>query len=269
MDIWIESELSESSVKAMTERREKIIYSASDKTAPIGDLVTGMGLPFAEFIDVAHWMSKRQIQFGVRGFATPRYTTLERFLKRKGKERSGYVWQSTGDSKAPGPLSLYAKPPKDKKTLTLKNLKICTTDTAQRSASSASWQQRRGEPIAERHFRGYGRVPEFGLRFDKGIQLLCEFSTKHDVNYSGKIRGKLNGYDECLPKIERDFNARCIVVFILDVPRDRVRGLVVNHNPSDSFRFTDYETFRKVPIGQSLSAPIYIWNDGKEYALTT
>ena len=66
--------------KASDLSREEIVYSAGDLIRR--DLQSGVGEAVLDFLDVAHWASKRQIQIGVRGFANKKYSTLERLLKR-------------------------------------------------------------------------------------------------------------------------------------------------------------------------------------------
>ena len=89
------------------------------------------------------------------------------------------------------------------------------------------------------------------------------------------MRSKLASYRRTLDKIEEKFNAKAMVVFVLEVDRgvvERWAGLL-RCAPSDGdtfpdpFFFTDYETFLKVPFGQAIEAPIYFWVDGKEYSL--
>jgi hypothetical protein len=54
------------------------------------------------------------------------------------------------------------------------------------------------------------------------------------------------------------------------VPREKVQKFVWEIIPIGlPVFFTDFETFKSVPIGEQLSAPIYIWGeDGKTYPLT-
>ena len=257
--------MGESMVKASDFSREKIIYSASDQGVPIRDLVTGKGLEFSVFMDVAHWASKRQIEIGVRGFSSPRYTTLERFLKtRERNQKLRVAWMRNSKH---GTIKVYAKPQKTK-NFDPENYEdlyhgYCCTECLIRFLMA-----KEGEAIPERALRSYRRVSEFGIRYENGKLLLLEFSTKHDVSYTGKIRGKLNGYDDCLREIERDFNVRATVVFVLDVPRDRVRRIVNAYQPGSAFFFCDFETFLNVPLGEALKSRIYIFKDGKEYPLT-
>ena len=151
------------------------------------------------------------------------------------------------------------------------------------------WRARtESEIIAERFFYGCGIVPEWGIRYPNGKMLLYEFSTKSNFQFSGLMNGKLNAYRRNLEKIEEKFQAKAVVVFVLDIPRTTVERYVGtlrgdvgsaadgdtsapsggDRFPSDPFYFVDYQTFLSVPIGEQLKAPIYFWMDGKEYPLT-
>jgi hypothetical protein len=150
------------------------------------------------------------------------------------------------------------------------------------------WRARtEGEIIAERFFYGCGIVPEWGIRYPDGKILLCEFSTKSNFQFTGLMNGKLNAYRRNLENVEQKFQAKAVVVFVLDIPRSTVErfvGTLKRENgsvadgdlsalyggdgfPFDPFYFVDNETFLKVPIGDQLKAPIYFWMDGKEYPL--
>ena len=238
--------------------REKIVYSAHDQTSGIGDLVGGLNELVMRFMEVAHWATNRQIQIGLRGYYNRRYTTLERLLRRKslrGKLRSGKY----------GKIKIYAKPMKSRGDL-LDTARVyhglSCTECLIRFLTA-----KEGEALPERLFRGYRRVPEFGIRFERNL-LLLEFSTKHDTEYSQKLRGKLSGYDYSLSKIEDDFGAKAVVVFILDVTRERVKQLVEKYKPSEKYVFCDYKTFLEVPMGHALIEPVYIFNDGVERPLS-
>jgi hypothetical protein len=241
--------------------REKLVYSARHFTeGSRSDLQSHLGVTVMEFLETAQWAYNRQIQIGIRGFAEKRYSTLERFLKRmsaKGELRSTYWNHKT---------KVYAKKMKTRGFDLTDAAKIyhglCCTECLIRFMTA-----KEGEPIPERLFRGYGRVPEFGIRYENGKLLLLEFSTKHDVTHTGKIHGKLIGYDDYLREIERDFDASCVVVFVLDVPRDRVKGLVDRYRPNGPYVFSDYSTFLEVPMGQNLISPTWIYPDGTEDSL--
>src|SRR5438093_8537311 len=115
--------------------------------------------------------------------------------------------------------------------------------------------------------------------------LLLEFSTKSNFLYTELMNGKINAYVRNLEKIEEKFQAKAIVVFVIDVPRNTVERFVGSLKrdvgpvadgrtsasaggdsfPFNPFFFTDYETFLKVPLGKQLYEPIYFWSDGREY----
>ena len=122
------------------------------------------------------------------------------------------------------------------------------------------------EVIPEKLFRGFGCVPEWGIRYPNGSILLLEFCTKDNFYFSGNMRGKLEAYKENIWRIEEEFQAEGVVLFVIDIPRDAVKRFVENTD-DDYLFFTDYETFLKAPIGKQLQEPIYIWVDGKEYGL--
>ena len=145
-----------------------------------------------------------------------------------------------------------------------------------------------GEIIAERYFYGLSAaVPEWGIRFPNGKLLLLEWSSEDNFKRTNMMKGKINAYIRHLEKIEEKFQAKAIVLFVIDVPRNTVErfvgtlrredGSVADGDtsafaegdrfPLNPFWFTDYQTFLGVPIGQQLEASIYIWTDGKEYPL--
>ena len=117
-----------------------------------------------------------------------------------------------------------------------------------------------GEIIPSRHFRGMGSVPEWGMKFGDTL-LLYEFCTKD--NYYARLRKKLDAYNKNLPKIEEKYG-KGFVVFVCDVHGDYVK----NFDPKPDWAvFTDYETFKSVPIGNQLTASIYFWKDVGEVPL--
>lgn len=131
------------------------------------------------------------------------------------------------------------------------------------------WANMTGEIIEERFFYGCGCVPEFGIRYPNKKILLFEFSTKSDCERSTKIMNKLAAYKKYLYQIEDKFNSEPLIVFVLDIPKEKISKLVDKVKPVDiPVFFTDYETFKNVPIRRQLSTPIYIWGeDGKTYPL--
>ena len=246
----------ETLVNESRKSRGKVVYQARDYSH--SDLQSHLWVDVRNFLEVAHWATNPQIQIGVRGYASRRYTTLERLLKsktRSGDIRSGMYGKSR----------IYAKPIKTR------NFDLLDTDSVYHGLSCTEclirlMTPKEGDPLPEKAFRGYRRVPEFGILYKKTLSLV-EFSTKHDTEYSQKIRGKLIGYKECLTAIEHDFNTKAIVVFILDVTRDKVRRIIEKYRPEGQFFFCDFKTFKNTKLGDALISPIWIWTDGKEYSL--
>ena len=118
-----------------------------------------------------------------------------------------------------------------------------------------------GEIIPERYFRGFGIVPEWGIKYSESL-LLFEFCTRDNASRSGLVNQKVAMYQKNLPNIEERFGGQGTVLFVLDIPREKIK-------PTGEFCFfTDYETFKTVPYSQQLTASIYIWGgDGKTYPL--
>jgi hypothetical protein len=118
--------------------------------------------------------------------------------------------------------------------------------------------------------------------------LLFEFCTKSNFLFSNNMKGKLSAYRRHLADIEMKFDREAIVLFVIDIPRDKVERFVGNLKrsvgsvadgeqsaspegdrfPLLPFFFTDYETFLEVAIGKQLTEIIYFWSvDGKTYPL--
>ena len=114
------------------------------------------------------------------------------------------------------------------------------------------------EIIPEKSFRGGGVIPEWGVRFSNGKLLLFEFCTEDNFERYGLVKGKMTRYKQIYPE--------ALVLFVIDVEREKVEKFV-STGTGENFFLTDYETFKSIPIGQQLTAPIHIWEDGKTYPL--
>jgi hypothetical protein len=115
--------------------------------------------------------------------------------------------------------------------------------------------------IPEQRFKGFKVVPEWGLLYPTGKLLLYEFSTRDNAMRSGLISRKVHLYEKYLADIEKEFTAQATVVFVLDIPREKIR-------PEGDYFFTDYQSFKSVPIGWQLTVTIYLWGrDGQAYSL--
>jgi hypothetical protein len=131
------------------------------------------------------------------------------------------------------------------------------------------WRSRmEGTIIPERHFRGMGIVPEWGIVYPNDRMILYEFCSADNFYRARLVEGKITRYRQLLSQIESRFRAEGLVLFVIDVLPQDVERLVKRLQPRGPFFFTDYATFRAVPIGRQLAAPIYLWGeDGKRYPL--
>lgn len=126
-----------------------------------------------------------------------------------------------------------------------------------------------GVIIPERFFKGLGSVPDWGINYE-GKLLLVEFSTQDNFEDPRVIKTKLTRYEDNLEKIEARFKAQpqtTVVLFVLDVSRERVKNFLLRNSPGEAYYFTDFGTFKEAPFGQQFTTPIYFWRDGKEYTL--
>jgi hypothetical protein len=161
-----------------------------------------------------------------------------------------------------------------------------------------------GEVVPERAFRGFGIVPEAGIRYseERNTMLILEYCTQSNFTHGGVMKSKITRYIKYLPQMEARFERGITVLFVLDIERSAVRKFVQrmvsifgdDHKgydgtgeredgsaggvpppsyvgdtfPLNPFFFIDYQSFKSVPVGQALTAKIYFWNDGKEWRLT-
>jgi hypothetical protein len=96
------------------------------------------------------------------------------------------------------------------------------------------------------------------------------------------MKSKITRYKKYLLAMEAKVKRNITVLFILDIERNKVREFVgrMRHILNDPvfsagadcpqypFLFTDYQTFKSVPVGKALTAKIYFWHDGREWRLT-
>ena len=163
-------------------------------------------------------------------------------------------------------------------------------------------RMKESEIFTERAFRGFGIVPESGIRYseERGTMLIFEYCTRSNFTHGGVMKSKITRYKKYLPQMEAKVKRSVTVLFVLDIDRNRVEGFVgqmrhlldgsifsgfagslkqevgsVADAPAEGdgfplypFFFTDYQTFKTVPMGDALIAKIYFWNDGKEWRLT-
>ena len=141
-----------------------------------------------------------------------------------------------------------------------------------------------GEIFTERAFRGFRIVPEGGIRYseERKTMLIFEYCTRSNFTHGGVMKSKITRYRKHLPAMEAKVNRNITVLFVIDIDRGRLRQFInkmrqilakpVTSAFTDEWRcpflFTDYETFKTVPVGQALTARIYLWHDGKEWGLS-
>lgn len=117
---------------------------------------------------------------------------------------------------------------------------------------------RSGLIIPERKFKTKVR-PEWGLLFGEKL-LMYEFCTRDNARRLNVLKYKVNAYNSFLKENQT-------VLFVMQLTRDEVREVVKRLKPEGPFLFTDLETFMSVPLGDQLTAKIYLWEDGNEYPL--
>ena len=124
--------------------------------------------------------------------------------------------------------------------------------------------------VPGRRFKGMGIIPDGAIAYPNGNILAWEFTTRRNFSAGGVIKSKLTRYSNNLDAINNRFSRRTIVLFVIDDERWRVRDFILRNQPVGAdFFWTDYQTFKQVPIGQQLTAEIYLWEDGKSYPLTS
>lgn len=126
------------------------------------------------------------------------------------------------------------------------------------------WRSDRGSYITpEAEFKGMGSVPEWGLVYEKSM-LLYEFCTQDNFRRH-KVESKITQYRQSLPVIEERFKRKAMVVFVVDALRPEIKELSLKFW-EDPCYFTDYETFKSVPMGEQLVSRIYLWG-GEAHSL--
>lgn len=170
------------------------------------------------------------------------------------------------------------------------------------------WRCRMGEDcevVQERAFRGFGIVPEGGIRYSKerNTMLVLEYCTRSNFKHGGVMKSKITRYIKYLPQMEAKFGRRITVLFVLEIERNQVKEFArrmghlfseANSSgfdglwereagsdavgvptafdggdrfPLDPFFWTDFQTLRSVS-GNLLKAKIYFWSDGNEWSLS-
>lgn len=124
---------------------------------------------------------------------------------------------------------------------------------------------RSGEILTLRYFKkqaGLGIVPDGGLVYSPWV-LLWEYSTKNNCERLQVLRWKVGRYIR-LAQARPNYQ----VVLVLDVTAEQVSQIITKLTPHEAIFYVDYQTFRSVPLGQQLIAPIYVnGSNGQTYPL--
>ena len=207
-------------------------------------------LPIDTFLRVAqvfNWATKRHYVLWFTGEERERHRRIEILLKRlsdKGKLRV----QNYGNKK------VYIVPRFRQTDFTQINHGLGVTEGLVRLILS----DRTAVVIPERKFLSKVR-PEFGLVYGKKT-IYYEFCTQDNCRRLNVLRYKLHSYQEFITPDH-------VVLFVMQISKEELKRLLLKLKPEGNFLFTDYETFKSVPLGQQLTAKIYLWEDGNEYQL--
>lgn len=126
--------------------------------------------------------------------------------------------------------------------------------------------------IEERLFYGSkcGSIPDVGLKYTNGKMILVEYTSKNNFLRYNNIKNKLSHYRSNLWRIDERFKCSSILLFVIDIPREKLQRFVEEIRPAGlPVFFTDFDSFKDILIGSQLTAPIYIWGeDGSNGPLT-
>jgi hypothetical protein len=204
-----------------------------------------------------HWWGKEDFQIWFRGEAPRRDKFFEHNLPRLVKRRKNNL--KLGHY---GKKDIYAIPRyyKNFDTTDPDNQEYLYHELACTKTMTRIYRSQMDcEIFHQSVFRGYGSVPEWGIRYENGLMYLGEFSTAADTGKNLSI--KAAKYPKSISYIEKDFDAQVIVLFILDVPRWKVQKRVKELKANEPYRFIDYLSFLDAPIGSAFDAP-WIYPDG-------
>lgn len=226
-----------------------------------------------EAVKVFRWVTRQSLKLYFGG-AVKRLKALEVVLPRLEREGKILVEWHEGEK-------VYSMPRKEKiKPVSMAHEINCA------EIHIRLWRCRMGESeiFPERAFRGFGIVPEGGLRYseERNSMLIFEYCTKANFTHGGVMKSKLTRYKKQIPNIETKVKRKITVLFVIDIDRKKVQEFVgrmkplldepinsgLDGEPRYPFFFTDYLTFKSVPVGKALSANIYFWQDGNEWRLT-
>jgi hypothetical protein len=250
-------------MKANITLTPKILYEAKKAAVPYLRSDLTLRTQVLGAMEVLPWASKRHIQLWVRGEAPKRDSGIEgTLLQLVDEEALRAVTYKSGFRDlaytARKKINKYEIPHYLANSECLARFKV---------AGDAL-------PISENELKGqrFKVVAEGGFFYpNRGTLLLLEYSSARDWKKTRRLTRKIAAYRNHIGKIGEAYGATPFVLFVVDVDRELVARLVdelaVTATDEDPFYFTDYETFKKVEMGQARNAEIYYFMDGKEYSL--
>jgi hypothetical protein len=108
---------------------------------------------------------------------------------------------------------------------------------------------KKGELLSNADFSGQSFIPDGGVDYGNGSQILFEYSTKDNWNRKKIMADKVTSY--------QDHPSSTTVLFVIDTNRIKLEAFIKTH-PSPIW-FCDLETFLSPAYHEQLQAPIYIW----------
>ena len=208
-----------------------------------------------ELIGVGHWWSRRQLTIMWIGYDKDRHKLMHENL-----------------------LSLYKK--KAIKRRWFKGYLIYSTSGSNRQVEHGTvcaevimrifMANPEAEIIGEGVFRQYrlGNVPEAGFKYPNGDLLLFEYCTRDNAKRSGLVSRKVKAYQKTITNMEKTFDGRGVVIFIIDLPIFEVKQMAGRYLKDTNFiYFADAKSFFDLPLGKALTAEIYFMANGEREAL--
>jgi hypothetical protein len=247
----------------------KLLYDASEKRTHNSRSDLNLRIEVLKVMEILPWASKRHIQLWIRGVPADgvvpkRDSGIEVAIKaledevklksetyRKGRPDKAYTRRRK--------INIEEIPSYLENAECLVRYKVASPGAVVKS---------------ENDFKrlALGAVPEGAFLHPNGTLVLLEYSTENDWNKTRRLMKKIVAYRKCLEKIREAYGAKtACVLFIVDVDRERIARFAdefsTKATENDLFYFTDYETFKRVEMGQTRNAEIYYFVDGKEYSL--
>jgi hypothetical protein len=175
-----------------------------------------------EAVKLFRWVTRKLLVLYFSGVET-RIKALEELLPRLEREERVFAVWHRGEK-------VYTPSRKNKVLPVSLDHEIACTDLIIRL-----WRCRmeEGEIFPERAFRGFGIVPEGGIRYSeaRGTMLIFEFCTESNFNHGGVMKSKLTRYKKYLPEIEAKVNRSVTVLFVIDIEREKVKQFVRKMQP--------------------------------------